>query len=761
MDSLHIWATYVLIVLSVAGYAMERWPIEAVAAASLSAFLLLFSVLPFADASGQLVTSADLLSGFANPALITVLSLLIVGQGLFATDAMARPTQWVTRFSGSAGPGAIAVVLLCAAALSAFLNNTPVVVIFIPILTMLATQRGVSPAHVFMPLSFLSILGGVTTLIGSSTNLLVAGVALRSGIHLGFFDFTVPGLAIAVVGGFYVVKIMPRILSPREASGGRVVDVGGKQFLGEIDIVEGHAFQGITARAGLFPGLSDLTPRMILRGETTILPPFDDVTLSPGDRLIVTATRRAFSKALSAGNLSIKTLDPSGGTRHGAAQQDRPGHGDGRGGRRTRFALCRADDAVFGPEDPVRDHPLRPQRKSRMARSALVGDPPRAGRHAAPVRPRIGHRGPCRGNHDLLLLEYSRAADPAECQGRNGGRDLLRHRRRCSAAGVLPIEVLAVTGAVLMVASAMPDRSARRSGPLDHSILLLIGASLAAAAALEPTGGAVLIAARRDRLSRAGFVPLRFTLSGLFLIVAIMTNFLSNNATAVLFTPIALEVARQARRAAARPSSPASSSRRAPPSRRRSATRPISLVMGPGRYRFGDFSKAGVPLVILVWLTFSIVGPWYYGLWYRRGPGIDSPPSANAAIPPDLARRPARICPIGPSGRCSRTLSGAGGGAERSPEPRGFSALARTLPTGRPANVAVPACPCASWSTPSSRPGPCGAIMPAQPRSRSADGRRRSPRATSIRCSASHLYYRDTRRAAWPTCRPRLRHDGR
>ena len=154
MEPPHVWITYGLIVLSVVGYALERWPIEAVAAASLSAFLLLFTIFPYHDGSGALISTGDLLAGFSNPALITVLALLIVGQGLFATDAMARPTRYLTRIGGTAGAGAVAVVLLSAALLSAFLNNTPVVVIFIPILTMLATQRGVPPAHVFMPLSF-------------------------------------------------------------------------------------------------------------------------------------------------------------------------------------------------------------------------------------------------------------------------------------------------------------------------------------------------------------------------------------------------------------------------------------------------------------------------------------------------------------------------------------------------------------------------------------------------------------------------------
>ncbi|MCB8837520.1 SLC13 family permease [Aurantimonas sp. VKM B-3413] len=608
MDSLHIWLTYALILASVVGYAIERWPIEAVAAASLSAFLLLFSALPFRDAAGAPVTSGDLLSGFANPALITVLSLLIVGQGLFATDAMSRPTQWLARVGGSAGTGAIALILVSAALLSAFLNNTPVVVIFIPILTMMATQRGIHPAHVFMPLSFLSILGGLTTMIGSSTNLLVAGVAARSNIHLGFFDITIPGLAIAVVGAIYVIRVMPRILTPREGSDGRFVDSGGKQFLGEIDIVEGHAYLGLKARAGLFPGLGDLTPRMIIRDNQTILPPFDDIALSEGDRLIVTATRRAFSKALSSGNLKIKTLDPSGDESGKKANKIGPdmvmaeavvAPGSRYAGRTMQYSGLRTQFGItlFGL-----------QRKSRMARAAL-----------SEIRLEPGDtlllcgREPAiaalRGNHDLLLLEYSAQAIPQSAKAKIAAGIFLAIVL-FSAAGILPIEVLAMTGAVLMVATGcLTLGEAARS--VDRSIFMLIGASIAAATALERTGGAALIAdATVDALSG---LPPAVLLSGFFLVIAVMTNFLSNNATAVLFTPIALDISRRIG---------------SPPEAwlacvifgaNASFATPIGyqtnlLVMGPGRYRFADFAKAGIPLVLLVWLTFSLVGPWYYSL---------------------------------------------------------------------------------------------------------------------------------------------------
>lgn len=606
MDSLHVWVTYLFILVSVIGYSLERWPIEAVAAASLSAFLLFFALFPYRDAAGFAVTSGDLLAGFANPALITVLALLIVGQGLFATDAMAQPTQLLSRIGGTAGAGAIAVVLLTAAVLSAFLNNTPVVVIFIPILTMLATQRGISPSRVFMPLSFLSILGGVTTLIGSSTNLLVAGVAARSGITLDFFDFTIPGLAIAVVGGIYVIKVMPRILTPREGPQGRVVDAGGKQFLGEIDITEEHAFVGSTARAGLFTDLGDLMPRMILRDDETFLPPFDGVSLQPGDRLIVTATRRAFSKALAAGNLTIKTLDPSGYS----AEQRKIGPdmvmaeavvapGSRYAGRTMQFSGLRTQFGItlFGL-----------QRKSRMARSALSeirlepGDTLLlCGREAA--------ISSLKGNHDLLLLEYSAQAIPQSTKAKLAVAIFLGIIAG-SATGLLPIDVLAVTGAVLMVATGcLTVGEAARS--VDRSIFMLVGAAIAAATALERTGGAAMIA-EGTVAALAGQSP-TIILSALFLVIAIMTNFLSNNATAVLFTPIALDIANRLG---------------APPqaflacvifAANASFATPIGyqtnlMVMGPGRYRFVDFAKAGVPLVILVWLTFSIVGPWYYSL---------------------------------------------------------------------------------------------------------------------------------------------------
>lgn len=609
MDSLHIWVTYGLIALSVVGYALERWPIEAVAAASLSLFLVFFAAFPYVAPDGSRLTTGDLLSGFANPALITVLCLLIVGQGLFATDAMARPAQFLTKIGGTAGRSTVLIVLVAAALLSAFLNNTPVVVIFIPILTVIATQRAVPAAHVFLPLSYLSILGGMTTLIGSSTNLLVAGVAQRSGIQIGFFDITVPGLVLAVAGGFYVLKIMPRLLTPRETGEGRPIDAGGKQFLGEIDIDQDHPFVGLTARAGLFPGLKEMTPRMILRDAQTILPPFDNVSLAPGDRLIVTASRKAFSKALSKGNLAVRTIDPTSGAQN--IERTRKigpdmvmaeaivAPGSRYAGRTMQYSGLRTQFGItlFGL-----------QRKNRMARSALSDIRLEPG-DTLLLCGRQSSINDLRGNHDLLLLEYSTQSVPQSSKAGLAGA-IFFSIVAMSAAGVMPIEVLAFAGAVMMVATGcLTVGEAARS--VDRSIFMLVGASIAAATALETTGGAELLA--DGMLSALSGAPTLVILSGLFLVIAILTNFLSNNATAVLFTPVALDIATKLG------ASPMAFLACVIFAANASFATPIGyqtnlLVMGPGRYRFMDFVKAGLPLVVLIWLCFTLVAPFYYKL---------------------------------------------------------------------------------------------------------------------------------------------------
>lgn len=601
MADFHLWATYAIIFATVAAYISERFTLELVALGSLVAFLALFAFIPFENASGGLPPE-ELLSGFANPALATVLALLIVGQGLFATDALDKPARILARSAGGSSTRTIIITLVTAALLSAILNNTPVVVIFIPVLIVFAAQRNFPVSKALMPLSFMTILGGMTTLIGSSTNLLVAGVAAKAGIGIGFFDITLPGFMLAAAGALYVFFLMPRIL--RDSSNEKTFRQvqSGTQFIGEIRIVPGHPFIGKESKAGLFQGLGDLTPRLIIRRGMSFHPPFENVVLSEGDRLMVTATRRAFTQALShgaAGHMAEGQTEAArvGPDYHIAEAVIPPG--SRHAGRTIRNAGIETEHGV---------HMLGVQRKSRMGRTPvsdirlepgdtiLVGGTDRAFEDL-------------RESHDLLVLEWS--AEPVPQRRKAWISFVIFAGIVVTAAlDIAPIVATAIAGAFAMIATGCLTL-AQAGRAFDRQIFLLVGSAIAAATALERTGGANLIAdsavALLDGQSPA------IILSGYFAVVAVLTNFLSNNATAVLFTPIGLGIA-------AAIGAPAEAFIAATIfAANCSFATPIGyqtnlMVMGPGHYSFRDFMKAGMPLVAIIWLTFSFVGPWYYGL---------------------------------------------------------------------------------------------------------------------------------------------------
>jgi di/tricarboxylate transporter len=213
-----------------------------------------------------------------------------------------------------------------------------------------------------------------------------------------------------------------------------------------------------------------------------------------------------------------------------------------------------------------------------------------------------------RFNRDVLLVEWSQTELPnAEAAFR--ALAIVCLTVAAAATGVLPIAIAAISGAFAMLAAGCLNiRQASRA--FDRRIYLLVGASFAMAAPLEATGAAGLVAEEVVGLMN-GSSP-AMLLSAFFLLVALFTNILSNNATAALFTPIALSIAHQLGLAPG----PfvltvlfAANCSFATPM----AYQTNLLVMGPGRYRFSDYLKTGGPLVILLWVVYSFIGPWYFG----------------------------------------------------------------------------------------------------------------------------------------------------
>jgi len=607
--AVHIWVTYAIIAGAIIAYSMEKIPLELTSIGVLALLLLFFYFFPVADDSGGNVLSARrLLAGFSDPALVAIVALLVIGQGLVQTGALDNLAQKLVD-AGVRRPTLVIVSgLLCVLLTSAVLNNTPVVVIFIPIMSALGDRLGRPASSLMMPLSFVAILGGMTTLIGSSTNLLVAGELARLGEpELGFFEFTVPGLVLASVGLLYILFIIPKIL-PERASLSAQPASDGKQFIAQIEVTPNSPLVGEKAVAGMFPTLPGMTVRMVQCDGEMVLPPFEDITLSAGDVVIVAATRKTLTEALSRMPMLLESV-PLAAEQESAAMEE--------GGNEQILA-----EAVVAPASRMDGRTLEQigfyhqthcivlgvQRRSRMFRSKMNEIRLEAG----DVLLIAGHRRDVlglRANKDVLLMEWSTHELPTPALAFRAIAIFLGVVG-FAASAIVPIAITAVAGAGLMIAlGCLNIRQAARA--IDRRVVMMIAAALAMGAALQETGGAAWLA--HGLVAVLGNASAPVLLSAFFLLVTALTNVLSNNATAVLFTPIAVSMAHELgvdpRVFVYAVIFAANCSFATPMSYQTNL-----LVMGPGHYRFSDYMRAGAPLIVVLWAAYSLFAPWYYGL---------------------------------------------------------------------------------------------------------------------------------------------------
>lgn len=607
-----MWAVFAATLAAIGAFSQQRFAIEFVSAAVVAGLLVFFDLFPVAGPTGEnLLGPHELLMGFANPALVSILALLVVGQGLFQTGAFDAPTQAMAASARTRPRLTIGLIFVAIGAVSAFMNNTPVVVMFLPILSALAATMNTPPSRLLMPLSFVCILAGMTTLIGSSTNLLVADAARMVDVDpIGFFDFTVPGLILAGVGALYVTFVLPHLLPDRQPIARTIANEAGKQFLVQIVLPAGHRLVGAEAVAGQFPGLKDMTVRVVERGDRRFLPPFDDLVLEAGDVVVLAGPRKAIT--------ALVTAEPellSGMVSHqGATPEDLPS--DPRaGGLIVTEAVVAPGSRLIGYStelmrlsDVTTVAVIGIQRRSRMLRARLSEIRLEAG-DVLLLLGTPAEIDSMRESRDLILLEWM-AHELPNLHAAKRARVIFALVILTAATGLLPIVISGVLGAAAMIAfGCLNVRQAIRAA--DRQIYFLVGASLALGTALEATGGASFLArALVDSFAEFGPAVLA---SAFFLLVAVLTNILSNNATAVLFTPIAVSMA------SAMGVEPTVFLHAVIFAANCSFGTPIGyqtnlLVMGPGHYRFADFLRAGIPLILLIWLAFTFMAPWYYGL---------------------------------------------------------------------------------------------------------------------------------------------------
>jgi di/tricarboxylate transporter len=449
----------------------------------------------------------------------------------------------------------------------------------------------------------------MTTLIGSSTNLLVADAAAREiGYRMSFFELTVPGAFLAGIGIAYTLLAVPRILPSSAAPSPSGSEADGRQFLAQLDVTPGHPLEGMASLGGLFPALRDLTVLRIERDGQALLPPYEDIAFQAGDTLVVAATRKALTQLLKLHQ------EP-------AAANTRPAAAAAPASSLQPPNLVMAEAAV-APNSRLEGRFLHHINFKSQTGCTIIG----LQRHRRMLRARIDAirleagdvlliLGPqdrvleLRSDRDLLVLEGSvtrvphfAAAAPAVVIF---GLTVL-----AAATGFVPIVIASLCGAgAIIMTGCLNVRQATRA--LDRQIILLVAASIAMARALETTGGASFLAMHLVQ-ALAG-QEAAVILSAMFLFVALVTNVLSNNATALLFTPIAISTASEIG------ADPIPFIHAVIFAANCSFATPIGyqtnlLVMSPGNYRFMDFVRAGTPLLIIVWLAFTMLAPWYYGI---------------------------------------------------------------------------------------------------------------------------------------------------
>lgn len=588
-------------------FTRDRLPLETSSLAILIVLVAGFQLFPY-DTGGAPLGPAQFFAGFGNEALITICALMMVGKALETTGAL-QPLASIVGHAWSTRPVlALLVTLIAGAVLSAFMNNTPIVVLLMPILVAVSMRVKFPVSGVMLPMGLATIIGGMATTIGTSTNLLVVGISQDLGLmEFGMFDFALPVVIVGGVAIIFLWLIAPRLLPERIPP---LADTTPRVFNSQLYIKEGCFAAGKTLSEVLAKTSGQMRVDKIQRSDSLFLAKLPSVKLLPGDRLFVKDSPE---------NLKHYEL-LLGATLYNISDPEHPIDDD---------TPLRAEGQQLAEVVVTRGSPLHLRTLATARFSASYGLLPLAIHRArAPSSQVTGDLNTIRLRAgDVLLVQGTRdAIDTLKSSGNmlvlDGTTDL-PHTHLASRAlavmsfvvlaaafGIMPISVSALIGVGLMISlECLTWRDAGNA--LSTQVIMIIVTSLALGKALMGTGMADYLA--------IGFVgavqglPIPVILSAFILIMTLMTNVVSNNAAAVIGTPIAVAIAGQLN------ADPIPFVLAVLFGANMSFATPFGyqtnlLILSAGGYKFSDFLRVGIPLTILMWLGFSLLLPFLYDL---------------------------------------------------------------------------------------------------------------------------------------------------
>lgn len=552
----------------------------------------------------DILTPKEVVAGFANPAVITVAAMFLISQGLIRTGAVGFISEWVIRFSKNKHWLGFIIILIIVGITSAFINNTPVVVLFIPIVMSLSCDYDFSPSKMLIPVSYISILAGTCTLIGTSTNIIISDLSAAAGYGgLNMFELSLLGVPIAVLGLIVLVTAGIGMMPGHTAPVCELKDSEHMRYLAEFIIPPQSAYISRTPSdifAEKYPSLKLIE---LVRKSHILEPCCDWIEVEEGDILLVKG---------SADDLVALLKD----------KQIQLPHSE----QNLHFGSNLEDDLVVELIVPPQSSVLR----DRLLSTGLQDD---ADVQIIAVKSRGLHYSEQKIKNatirigDIILVRCTRK----KLEQIRKGNDFIiiedvhhtiveKKKARLSffifagvvisaTMGLTDIMISAISGVFLMaISGCLKLKDAYRS--LQPDVLLLIIGTIALGQAMEKTGASQLYAENFLNFFQ-GLGP-GFVLAGIIILSSICTHILSNNAAAVLLMPIAISTALTL---GVNPKPfiigicfGASACFATPIGYQTNL-----LVYAPGGYRFTDYLKLGIPLNLLVIIMASIFIPW---IWY-------------------------------------------------------------------------------------------------------------------------------------------------
>lgn len=580
-----------VIVLAVFLFASEKIPVDLTAIIVMAVLLLT-----------GIVTPQEGLSGFSNMATVTVGAMFILSAALQKTGAVNFLGSISSKvFNFNFWIGLIGTMILVGV-ISAFVNNTPVVAVFIPILLGLSAKNKISPSKLLMPISFASMFGGVCTLIGTSTNILVSSIAVQHGLPaFGMFEFTKMGLIFFTAGIIYMVIFGVRIIPVRSAGVELTEKYKMRDYLTDIVLLSGAKSIGMRVADSPLVKELEIDVLEVIRNGQRLLVPVSDIVLQENDLLRVRCDIKQLQELKDRVGIQMKS--------------DCELH--------EKDFQCEAlmlTEVVIAPNSRLigktikssyfrnifRATALALRHRGQLLNKGFADTPLNAG-DAILVETRKENYATLKNNSNFVIVSDVEAPQyrkekiiPALL--------IVSGVIIAAATGVSSIMVSAIIGAVLLVAAGCISLEEAYDS-VDWKVIFLLGGIISLGVALEKTGAAMYLSGKMiDILGDMGPVAI---VAALYILTSLLTETMSNNATAVLLAPIAIAAA-SAMGVSPKPflmavAFAASASFMTPVGYQTN-----TMIYGVGQYRFSDFIKVGTPLNLIFLILATLLIPVFF-----------------------------------------------------------------------------------------------------------------------------------------------------